>query len=435
VLARTEDCTRVKENDMSNLGWAIRPEDAATIGMLLLAAFLLWLTLWAGRRWIHSHRVKGDDALTVAAALVAAMFGAQGMWGFLRATLHLPTILAALGFTLFELVMLVCALRARRSLLADGSSGPEGAMLWLFATHAQSWAEALFRLLVPSIAAWLWHRLMRLEHRQLTGKLSGINWRLTPERILIRLGLADPTDRTAAEVSAERTLMTLAIAARKARTPGWGRGRLTRRRLDAALQRATEYARLATDPASQQLLITNLGVLNGADALIALTPPAPWLTATSSAQAEPEATIRRLISAGMLEVNDRTKILFGLSATTPQPLQPGWSPSRLFVVGDSAQQPVEAPPCNQAGNHSTGGTTAGQGADLELSATIRATIQDAAADGLSEREIAKKVGISRDRVRVVLGRPRRGRLGLRQPAPAPQPVLATVNGHQGGSTP
>lgn len=396
-----------------------------------IAVLLLWVALRLAQRWVRRRKVTGDDMLTVVAAAVAAAFSAQGMWGFFRATLHLPVTLTALGFTLFELVQLVCALRARRSMREHGHTGAEGTVLWLSAgaagffsaTHAQSWAEALFRLLVPSIAAWLWHRLMKLEHRRTTGRLAGINWRLTPERVLIKLGLADPTDRTAAEVSAERTVMTLAISARKARTaPDNWRGKRARKRLDAALQRAVEYGRLGTDPASELLLVNTLGVLNGADSLKALQPPPPWTT--TAATAGLENAYRDLIGAGMVEVNDRTRAVLGLSATTAPELQPGWLPSRPLMIGKATQGALPDGAVNQAGNHATSDTTAGQDPEVELTATIRATIIAAAANNVSERDIAQQVGISRDRVRAVLGRPRRGR---RFRATKPQP--ASVNGH------
>jgi hypothetical protein len=409
---------------MSPPGWILHQEDGATIGALLATALLLWFAVRAGRRWIRAHQVTGDDALTVAAALVAAMFGAQGMWGFLRATLHLPTILAALGFTLFELVMLVCALRARRNLLADSSSGPEGAMLWLFAglagffsaTHAQSWAEALFRLLVPSIAAWLWHRLMRLEHRQLTGKLSGINWRLTPERILIRLGLADPTDRTAAEVSAERTLTTLAIAARKAGRDRWGiLGWLDRRRLDAALQKGAEYAHLSTDPAAQQFLVTTLGVLNGAGDLARLRPVAPWAAAVVARPDASQEKITAMAEAGLIDLDGRTLRILGASPTAPVGPRPGRAADLLHPVDMTTARPVTVSLFNRPPNRPVDGNRAAQDPDLDLTATVKATILAANAKGVGEQKIADDLKVSRHWVRKILGRD-------------PQPVPTAVNG-------
>jgi len=406
---------------------------AAGLGAALLL-LLAWFGIRAIARWARRRKLTADDALTVLAAVVAAAFGAQGMWGFFRATLHLPVVLTGLGFTLFELVQLVCALRARRNMLADpehGKAGPEGAMMWLFAglagffsaTHATTWAEGAFRLMVPSIAAWLWHRLMKLEHRQVAGRLAGINWRLTPERVLIKLGLADPTDRTAAEVSAERILMTLAIATRKARTPGRGRAWLAGRRLDAALQRATEYARLSTDATAQQLLVTTLGVLNGADSLKELQPPAPWATPNQADQAAPgvdlEKVYRDLIAADMLDVNDRTRALLGLSATVPTAHRPGWSPTRLAAVDDLIQFRPPGDPGDRPANRSDEDATAGQEPDLDLTATMRATILSANSRGVGEQKIADELGITRHRVRKF----------LRDQPGESQPVPVAVNGH------
>lgn len=84
------------------------------------------------------------------------------------------------------------------------------------ATEARSVPEVVFRLVSPLVAAWLWERGMRIERRRITG-LRGIHWRLTPERVLVRLGLADATDRTTEQVATQRMLTKVALAAHRAR--------------------------------------------------------------------------------------------------------------------------------------------------------------------------------------------------------------------------
>lgn len=396
-------------------------EASIAVGLILLALLLLTLAIRAAVGWTRKHEVRGDDALTVLAALVAAMFGAQGMWGFLRATLLLPTTLAVLGFTLFELTMLVCALRARRNLLADSSAGPEGAMLWLFAglagffsaTHARSWAEALFRLLVPSIAAWLWHRLMRLEHRKLTGKLSGIHWRITPERILVWLRLAEPTVRSTQQVSATRALQALAIAVERARSPLFGRiGGPSRRRLRRAMRRAVHDAELDTDPAAQRKLTAILGVLGGADTLIELRPTAPWVAVDD----DQIGRARRLVEDHGVEVDERTRILLGLPATSlPQP-RPGRLPSMFIPMQPFAAAPANGAPANRDPNQPNPPVVAGQDGRPDVRATVAATIKTINDQKIGEQVIADELGVKRNWVRKLLGRDS-------------QPASTAINGH------
>lgn len=392
---------------------------AAAAAACLIAAVLVLFGVRRLTRWVSARDIKGDDALTVVAALVAAMFGGQGMWGFLRDTLHLPVPLATLGFLLFELVMLVCALRARRNLLADGKPGPESGMLWLFAalagffsaTHAATWAEAAFRFIVPSIAAWLWHRLMRLEHRQLTGKLSGIHWRVTPERVLVWLRLAEPTARTTQQVSATRSLETLAIAVQRAHAPLFGWAWPARRRVTRALRRAVKDADLDTNPDAQRKLTATLGVLSGTDALIALRPTAPW-TATDH---DLTGRALRLIEDGGIEINERLRILLGTPPTeTPLPRM-GRLPDLAYPLPRPFTNPVTPNGADRDADDPTGGDRAGHDEDPDVWATVAATVQRLNNQGVGEARIAGDLKISRHQVRKFLGRDT-------------QPASTTVNG-------
>lgn len=120
---------------------------------------------------------------------------------------------------------------------------------------------------------------MAVERRRATGRR--VHWRITPERVLVRLGLAEPTDRTASEVDAHRRLSRLGQAAKRVRalraSKAWEwRQHRARRRLDAAMGAAVEHAGLASDPMQQEALMAQLGALYHAAALADLTPAAPW---------------------------------------------------------------------------------------------------------------------------------------------------------------
>src|SRR5690606_18567180 len=109
-------------------------------------------------------------------------------------------------------------------LLVRPSAGIDGTAVWvltcltaiLSSLEAESPPEFIFRLAAPLVAAWLWERGMAIERQRITGR-ARINWRFTPERVMVRLGLAEANDRTASEVDAHRRLTRVALAAKHAR--------------------------------------------------------------------------------------------------------------------------------------------------------------------------------------------------------------------------
>lgn len=318
--------------EMPNLStYTDDPWVLAAVAVLALA--VVFVAVRAATR--ACRRVQAENAITVVVAAIATGVAAQGMWEFFRHVLLMPAVLAVLFFAFLELNVIGSAIRARSSMRKDYSPGIDGVAMWvltclsavLAATHAASFGEVLFRLSAPLVAAYGWERSMRLERRARTGKLRGINWKLTPERILTRVGLADPTDRTVAEVSAERTLMTLAVAAHHARLAEASTGRGAERRvrrahrvLETALQRALEYGRLGTDPASRDLLLAQLGVLYGAGSLLTVQPAAPWAQPAPVAQPDLKGAYTTLIAAGALDVDDRTRAV--LEIPDPAPAAP-----------------------------------------------------------------------------------------------------------------
>jgi hypothetical protein len=148
----------------------------------------------------------------------------------------------------------------------------------LSSTDASGWG-VLARLIVPFFAAGAWELLLTFERRR-TGRRT-INWRISPERVLVRLGLAEATGRTAGEVDTHRRITRVALAAHRLRVlqgaGAWDwRLRRASRHLNAAVRAAVEYADLASDEARQDELMAQLAVLNGAVSLAEVSPLAPW---------------------------------------------------------------------------------------------------------------------------------------------------------------
>lgn len=252
------------------------------------AGLLLAVLAWRGvRRVASGHHVRADDVLTFVVAGVATAVAVTGMWRFFGVVLGIGGPERAGFAAVLELATFAEAVRAKRNMAGFGSAGQDGIAMWalaalsgvLAAWSAGSLAAAAFRLTMPLVAAWLWHRGLALARRRATGRV--IHWRLTAERTLVRLGLADPTEREASEVAAVRRVTVLAQSAKRLRllrasgARGW-RIRWAAKRLDAAMTRAVEFADLAVDPVRQSALLAQLGSLNGAEALAELDVPAPW---------------------------------------------------------------------------------------------------------------------------------------------------------------
>jgi hypothetical protein len=255
----------------------------------LAAGFMLW---HAARRLASGARnvlrgQQAEDLLTVAAAGVATAVAMNGMWRFFGAVLGFSGAERVIMFAFLEIAVVTSAFRARRNMREFGSAGVEGAAVWVLsglsalfaALDARSAAEAVFRLAPPLVAAWLWHRAMSLEHRRSSGRV--VHWRLTLERVLVWLGLAEPSARAASEVDAHRRIARLARAAkrlRELRASGarhWRQQR-ARRRLDRALEAAVEHADLASDPARQDQMRDQIAALTAAESLAGLSIAAPW---------------------------------------------------------------------------------------------------------------------------------------------------------------
>jgi hypothetical protein len=270
---------------------------AAALGLLVLV--VIWQAAKrAGQRAAVAARTADprrlDNALTFVVAGIVTAFNATGMWNVFGDKLHLTPVLRVALFSMFELTMLVCAIRARRRVLDPeiGTAGVEGVMVWvaaatsgvLSASDADTVTGAVIRLITPLFAAFLWERGMSIERRKAakrTKRERNIHWRITPERVLVWLGVAEPSDRTATEVDAQRRMTRVALAAHRVRTldaegeTGRCRKRAARR-LTAAMRDATKHTPLATDTDHQDTLLAQIGALVHAETLAILTPPSPW---------------------------------------------------------------------------------------------------------------------------------------------------------------
>ena len=264
-------------------------------------AAMLFL-LWQSKRAITKAATPAADLLTYVAAAIATGVSAQGMWHFFEVVFPgLPIPLRVALFAFIEIGMLASAVRARRNMRDSAaraktdpfvrpSAGIDGTAVWvltgltavLSSLEAASPPEFIFRLAAPLVAAWLWERGMAIERQRITGR-SRINWRLTPERVLVRLGLAEANDRTASEVDAHRRLKRVALAAKKVhqlRTSNAKARQLAGAvaKRDRMLDLAVAHTDVATNPKTQAVLLDLASTLGGGDDLTSLlaSARAPW---------------------------------------------------------------------------------------------------------------------------------------------------------------
>ncbi len=272
-----------------------KPLATAVITLLSLAglvlAYLVLRILWRALAWLVARYIAPrpvEDVLTVVAASIATGVSAQGMWRFSGDVLGLDGPLRLLLFAFIEVALITSAVRARRNMRENYSAGIDGIAVWaltcltavLSSMDAHSLPEAIFRLAAPLVAAWLWERGMAIERHRIRGT-GRINWRLTPERLLVRMGIAEVSDRTASEVDAHRRLTRVALAAKQAKVLRDGgaserKVRAALAKLDKAMDQAVEHTGLAVDSTRQEALLAQIAALYNTSALIDADPRVPW---------------------------------------------------------------------------------------------------------------------------------------------------------------
>ncbi len=218
------------------------------VGGLVVAAVLAaaFLVAWARGRvtgWI------------VAVSWIAAFgFSAEGMWYVATDKAHVPPIVAAGVFFVFELFQVRSMLAARTRYRATtvraadgtvtraGDPGKHGAAVWILALvmggvvalAAHNLADAALRLSIPLGAALLWWNDLTDE-----GVVRArSSWRWTPRRLLLAVGAIEPGERDFETVDWERRVAQMTVIAHKlhhgsARLVGWRAARLRRLTLAA----------------------------------------------------------------------------------------------------------------------------------------------------------------------------------------------------------
>jgi hypothetical protein len=213
---------------------------------------------------------------------------------------------------------------------------------------AQTLPEAVFRLAAPLVAAWLWERGMAIERHRIRGT-GRINWRLTPERLLVRVGLAEVSDRTASEVDAHRRLTRVALAAKRAKMLR-GSGASERKlraalaKLDKAMDAAVEHTGLAVDQERQETLLSQIAALYNTAALVDAEPASPWAKKETPVPPEAIEAMKAIARAqGRAEAKHLTPVVPPL-VVLPQQRAADLSAGPSVPVLPSGTEPVLSSP-------------------------------------------------------------------------------------------
>lgn len=269
-------------------GWMDAALDRITAGIDTIPTPVWWITaslviaaglassirIALGRKAAKARQIKSDKFLTFLAAGVATGVVATGMWKFFGDVLNIANPYARVAlFAFFEIAMLASAFRSRRFRLeraARRDHNPnyeenridvDGIAVWVLAGLSGLFAAAdehttagkAVRVVAPLLAAWMWERGLAGELMQFVRGNKTLNLRVTPERVLVWLGIAEPSGREVGEVDRRRRVAQFARTAHRHNLfleqgkTGW-RVSWTKWRLRRLTESANEHLKLATDP-------------------------------------------------------------------------------------------------------------------------------------------------------------------------------------------
>lgn len=187
-----------------------RPE--VLLGGLAVTVLVL---VWIARRVRKVARSdRPDDALANLAMLVGLGWSSEAVWE-LTGRAGFPTSLRLLMFFVLESLLLLAMIRAKRAMREYGHPGRSGRTAWIVASAmalvaaavADSFAEAVLRLLIPLLVtlAW-WDGLLGEGPKR---RQDASSWRWTPRRLMLWLGAIEPGERDVETVHRERLIQQM----------------------------------------------------------------------------------------------------------------------------------------------------------------------------------------------------------------------------------
>ncbi|MFI7547190.1 hypothetical protein [Actinoplanes sp. NPDC049599] len=182
--------------------------EALLAGLAITTLLLLWL---AGRVRRIAKSDRPDDTVANIAMVIGLGWSAEAVWEITGPDkMNLPLQVRLLLFFVFETLLALAMIRAKRAMRTIGHPGRSGRTAWIVAAcmaavgaaAGTSFGDSLVRFLIPLLItnAW-WDGLVGDGTRR---KDSATSWRWTPRRLLLWLGAIEPGERDVDSIHRER---------------------------------------------------------------------------------------------------------------------------------------------------------------------------------------------------------------------------------------
>lgn len=217
----------------------------AILGAVVLALLAILTGVFLIRRIVSVVKSeKPDEPLSNLGMVVGLGWSSEAVWmltGEDSADLILPLRIAL--FAIFEMLLIVFMIRAKRNMKEHGNPGRSGTYAWIVAggmslvavSVAHNIGEGILRLLVPLLLLLMWWDGLVGE----TPRKSG-SFKWTPRNLLIALGAIEADERDVREVNRDRLISQMVTCHRRWANAKDGSAR--RDRLEARLTRLSEKA-------------------------------------------------------------------------------------------------------------------------------------------------------------------------------------------------
>jgi hypothetical protein len=192
--------------------WQLVQNPPVAIAMLTATALVLLTVVWVVRRaWSVLHGGRPDEPLSNLGMVIGFGWSSEAVWlltGPGGADLLTPIRWAL--FCVFEVILIVFMIRAKRNVRLLGHPGRAGRATWVVATGmslvavwtAHNAGEAFLRVLVPLLLTAMWWDGLVGEGS--ARREDATSWRWTPRRLLLWLGAIEPGERDVESVHRER---------------------------------------------------------------------------------------------------------------------------------------------------------------------------------------------------------------------------------------
>src|SRR4051794_31838106 len=176
----------------------VQRREIVVIGLLLAVALLLWV---AHRFRKIAASDRPDDALSNLVMLIGLGWSSEAVWEISRNRLHFTLGLTLLLFFVFEALLTLAMIRAKRHMRAFGWPGRFGTTAWTVAAcmsgvagiASHSIPEAVLRMVIPLLVTKQWWDGLVGGSAKRPADTS--TWRWTPRRVLLAVGAIEPGDR------------------------------------------------------------------------------------------------------------------------------------------------------------------------------------------------------------------------------------------------